>query len=688
VGAGTALVFSNIEHSVAQSQGDFIQSNQSKHSRHIAKSSKKLTKPLNSASDNSGSKIGTPVVKLSQAQNTLPTVDPAVPPSTAPAETTPPAPSSTPPSAPIPAQEIPPPPPSPAIPAPETTPLTPAELNRLDPSPNLLQSPTGPGQVQTQTTQPLTLQQALELSRRNNRQFQVAILELQRAQSALREARAELFPTLGVGVNLIRQSGTGGSSFGGGTDFDGDFTGGVITPGTGTGGVVTPGTGVGGVITPGTGGGVITPGTGTGIGTGGTGTGGTTTSTPNTGTTGSGVITPGTITGTTGAVGSQLSSSGQQRSARARQVAEPPTTPPPAAGEEPSPGTPASQESSAINALTGTVSLNYEIFTSGRRSATINAAEEQVRFNELEVERLAEQLRLDVSNDYYSIQEADEQVRIARAAVENAQASLRDAQALERAGLGTRFDVLRAQVQVANEQQGFTEAVAEQRIARRQLAQRLSLPPTANVSAADPVVITAPYNRSLEESIVLAFQNRAELAQQLAQRNISRQQRRIALANIRPQVDAFVNYDVQDILNEGGGGVEDGYSVGARVNWTLFDGGASRARADQAEADIAIAETQFADVRNQIRFLVEQAFFTLQARNENTTTARAAVEQARESLRLARLRFQAGVGTQTDVIAAETDLTNAEGNLVTAIIGYNRALASLQREISNLPLTP
>jgi len=48
-------------------------------------------------------------------------------------------------------------------------------------------------------------------------------------------------------------------------------------------------------------------------------------------------------------------------------------------------------------------------------------------------------------------------------------------------------------------------------------------------------------------------------------------------------------------------------------------------------------------------------------------------------LRLARLRFQAGVGTQTEVIDAETDLTRAEGNRVKAILDYNRAMASLQR---------
>ena len=48
-------------------------------------------------------------------------------------------------------------------------------------------------------------------------------------------------------------------------------------------------------------------------------------------------------------------------------------------------------------------------------------------------------------------------------------------------------------------------------------------------------------------------------------------------------------------------------------------------------------------------------------------------------MRLARLRFQAGVGTQTEVIDAETDLTRAEGNRVKAILDYNRAMASLQR---------
>jgi outer membrane protein TolC len=82
---------------------------------------------------------------------------------------------------------------------------------------------------------------------------------------------------------------------------------------------------------------------------------------------------------------------------------------------------------------------------------------------------------------------------------------------------------------------------------------------------------------------------------------------------------------------------------------------------------------------------VEQAYFELDSSFASIETAETGVLQAREALRLARLRFQAGVGTQTDVIQAETDLTRSERNRLLAIIGYNRALSSLQRAVTNIP---
>ncbi|HEY9805891.1 MAG TPA: TolC family protein, partial [Candidatus Obscuribacterales bacterium] len=235
--------------------------------------------------------------------------------------------------------------------------------------------------------------------------------------------------------------------------------------------------------------------------------------------------------------------------------------------------------------------------------------------------------------------------------------------------------------------QDLTQALSDQRTARRQLAQRLNITQSIDLAAADPVEIAGLWNLSLEQSIVQAFKNRAELEQQLLQRDINEQQRRIALATNRPRLSAFLNTSLQDQFDDDRDAVT-GYSVGARVNWNLFDGGAAQARARQEEIDAEISENQFADTRNQVRLDVEQSFFNLQSNFENIQTASVALEQARESLRLARLRFQAGVGTQTDVISAQNELTRAEGNRLNAILNYNRALATLQRAITNLgPVT-
>ena len=339
-----------------------------------------------------------------------------------------------------------------------------------------------------------------------------------------------------------------------------------------------------------------------------------------------------------------------------------------------------------LNAL---VRVNYDLFTSGQRIATVRAAKEQVRLNELEVNRRREELRLATANLYYDLQESGEQIRINQAFVEEAQQNQRDNELRRQAGVGTRFDVLRADVQLANAQQALIQSQAQQRIARRNLARLLNVPSTVNLNATP---VPAPdnweetYERwglTLEDSILLAFQGRVELEQQLAQREISTQQARAFRAANGPQVGLFAEYSLSDLLDDS----SDTYRFGAQFSMVLFDGGAARARARQQEVNADIAEERFSEQLDQVRFEVEDAYFTLRSNEENVTTARTAITQATTALELANLRLDAGVGTQLDVLTAQSELTEAEGNWVTAALGYNRALASLQRAVSNLRST-
>ncbi len=339
--------------------------------------------------------------------------------------------------------------------------------------------------------------------------------------------------------------------------------------------------------------------------------------------------------------------------------------------------------------LNAAVSINYDLFTSGQRIATVRAAKEQVRFNQLEVDRQREELRLDTTSLYYDLQESGEQIRINQAFVDEAARNRRDNVLRQEAGVGTTFDVLRADVQLANAQQDLIQSQADQRIARRNLARLLNLPSTVNINATP---VPAPnsweetYERwelTLEDSVLLAFQGRVELEQQLAQREISTQQARAALAANGPQISLFANYSWSDLLDDS----SDTYNFGAQFNMVLVDGGAARARARQQEANAEIAEENFSEQLDRVRFEVEQAYFTMRSNEENVRTARTAITQAVRALELANLRLDAGVGTQLDVLTAQSELTQAEGNWVSAALGYSRALASLQRAVSNLRST-
>ncbi len=343
---------------------------------------------------------------------------------------------------------------------------------------------------------------------------------------------------------------------------------------------------------------------------------------------------------------------------------------------------PVGEASGLDTTLSGSVDLSYDVLTGGARGANIRAAELQRQVSALAVEAQQEEIRLTTANLYYALQEAGENIRINQSFLDEAARNLRDAQLRQEVGVGTRFDVLRAEVQFANARQSLIQSQSQQQISRRDIARLLNLPPTASISAT-PVEASEVWPLTLEESVVQAFQNRAELEQQLLQADVSEQQRRAALATVRPQVRLFANYSLQSLLDSDSG-FQDNYSFGARLNWTLFDGGAARSRARQQEIEGQINEEQFSETLDQVRFDVEQAYFNLQANQENIATSQVAVAQAQEALDLANLRLQAGVGTQLDVLTAQRELTEAEVNNVTAILGYNRALVAIQRAVSNV----
>lgn len=296
-------------------------------------------------------------------------------------------------------------------------------------------------------------------------------------------------------------------------------------------------------------------------------------------------------------------------------------------------------------------------------------------------------LRLDAATLYFNLQEQDEQVRIGQESVRSSQVSLRDARARYQAGVATKLEVLQAETQLARDQQLLTTSLARQSISRRALASNLSLPQDVTPTAKDPSRVLGVWLPSLQESIVAAYTFREELDQALLDISAANSNANAELAQVQPFLNIVNSFTAgrtygyefvrTPIANEEGWGADN--TVGLNFSWNLFDGGRARARYRQEKERAQQSRFNFATTRDQIRQEVEESFYLLEQNNRDISTTSREVISARESLRLARLRFQAGVTTQREVVDTQRDLTQAEVRYSSAIANYNRNLADLRR---------
>ena len=316
------------------------------------------------------------------------------------------------------------------------------------------------------------------------------------------------------------------------------------------------------------------------------------------------------------------------------------------------------------------------------------------------------QLQLQVSEAYYQLQQADQNVRIQDAAVRNDLLILRDALDLKIAGLVPRLDVLRRQAIEASDQELLIQAMADRAIARRQLAVLLNLPPQLTPTASDPITPMPRWPLDLEASLLAAYRGNPELETLLATREALARERDATAAALLPRLSLFAeggaggtNTTLFNVQPRNGGCCgttvipvqnSSGYdwAVGLSVRWLLFDAGttAGQARALALRADATAQE--FAAQRDAIRLRLESAFFNHEASLAKLAAARRGVSAALEAFRDVRLRYQAGLSSEIDLSITQERLIGSLVQRLNATTAVNVSYARLLRELLPVPRDP
>lgn len=322
-----------------------------------------------------------------------------------------------------------------------------------------------------------------------------------------------------------------------------------------------------------------------------------------------------------------------------------------------------------------------------QRVPQVSAARDQFEQSKNQYLISLRELRLQAAQAYFQLQLSDDRVRIGQESVRASLVSLRDARARFQAGVATKLEVLQAETQLARDQQLLTDALNDQSVARRDLARLLDLPQNITPTAKEPLRPIGLWTPSLQESIVAAFAFREEIDNAILDISVSNSQANSALGAVQPFLNVFatlsgVRYQgneqiIVDLPGSSGWAVEN--SFGLNMTWNIFDGGAARAQYRQSKQQAQENAFRFAQTRDQVRFQVEQSFYNLGRANRNIQTTSREVISSREALRLSRLRFQAGVSTQREVVDSQRDLTQAEVRYASALAEYNTNLAELRR---------
>ena len=288
---------------------------------------------------------------------------------------------------------------------------------------------------------------------------------------------------------------------------------------------------------------------------------------------------------------------------------------------------------------------------------------------------------------YYSVLVAAQDIVVREASVNLLTKEQDEQQRRYDAGTVPRFNVLRAEVAVANAKPPLIRARNNYRVAKNELTQRLGYDLPRDVWENIPLQLTdtlnvAPFAIQLPDAIQQALERRTELgalrkAEQLRQEDIVN-----ARSGRLPSLQAFAGWGwrnsslTTDLRDE-----VDGWKVGVELNWYIFDGLATRGKVVQAKAAHEKSLVELDDTGSLIELEVRTAYSVFIGAREVLESQKKVQEQAEEALRLAKTRADAGSGTQLDVLSAETALTEARTTQVQAQYDYAVAVAKLERAI-------
>jgi outer membrane protein TolC len=325
----------------------------------------------------------------------------------------------------------------------------------------------------------------------------------------------------------------------------------------------------------------------------------------------------------------------------------------------------------------GQVKVTYPLFTWGQ----LGNIYRQAVLGKQAAKRALEAVQLDIE---LKVRQAFHGVLLAQAFVDVVEQSLAQverryelAREQKAAGVTTRLEVIRANVQVVNTRSQLIQARNQRKLAEENFKLTLGLPLDKTVSI-DGRLHAELKSVNIDQAIATALERRPEIQQIEIQEQIGEKQVKVAKAGNKPMLSTFGNYIFNDSERQS---FDASWNVGVAIQFPIFDGFATRARVNQARLSLDQIRTNKDQLLDSIKLGAKSAVFDLEAVRKLIEAQEGIVEQAAEGLRIANVQHEVGLITGVELTDVELSHTQAQVNRLQAIHDYIIAVARLERAI-------
>lgn len=329
-------------------------------------------------------------------------------------------------------------------------------------------------------------------------------------------------------------------------------------------------------------------------------------------------------------------------------------------------------------------SLFQPLFTGFRLVGNIEMNEQLSNATNEEYNKDKSELVFNVKSAYWSLFKATQFKKVMDETVDQIKAHLEDANNLEKAGMMTKNDILKLDVQLSNVMYQQIEAENAVKLAMVALNSTIGIALNTQIAIASTAKLTESNFDEVEKLITDATQIRPEVKAADARVRASEAGITLAKSSWYPQVSLYGNYyyskpnqRIMPTQNK----FDGTWDAGVNLSVNVWDWMTTAHQTDQAEAQAAQAKDGLGMIKDGITLEVTQNYLNMKQAYKKVTLAELTVQQAEENMRVTSDKFKNGLATSADVIDAETALISAKTNLSASTVDCELAKAKLDKSI-------